>query len=30
MDHVHIAPIFNIVLVTVHPGDCSAIFHMNK
>jgi len=30
MDHVHIAPILIIVLVIVHLGDSSAIFHMSK
>jgi hypothetical protein len=30
MDHVHIASILIIVLIIVHPGDNSAIFHMCK
>jgi hypothetical protein len=30
MDHVHIAPILIIVLVIVHSGDNSPIFHINK
>jgi len=30
MDHVHIAPILIIVLVIVHLGENSVVFHMSK
>jgi len=30
MNHVHIAPILIIVLVIVHPGDNSIVFHTSK